>query len=144
MVLIFVPPIGLQNLLAPWDLSQPPPLGIPCSIQWLAGSTHLCICQAVEKTLRRKLYQALISKHLLASTIVSGFGNWIWDGSPGGAVSGWPFFFQSLLHTCFCISSHGYFVPPSKKDQSIHTLVLLLLELHVVCELYVGYSELLG
>jgi hypothetical protein len=44
------------------------------------------------------------------------------------------------LHICF----HEYFVPPSKKDQSIHTLVFLLLELHVVCELYLGYSELLG
>jgi hypothetical protein len=31
--------------------------------------------------------------------------------------------------------------PPSKKDQSIHTLVFFLLEFHVVCELYLGYSE---
>jgi hypothetical protein len=34
--------------------------------------------------------------------------------------------------------------PPSKKDWSICTLVFLLLELHVVCELYLGYSKLLG
>jgi hypothetical protein len=34
----------------------------------------------------------------LASTIVSGFGDCIWDGSPGGTVSRWPFL-QSLLHT---------------------------------------------
>jgi hypothetical protein len=33
---------------------------------------------------------------------------------------------------------------PSKKDQSIHTLVFLFLELHLVCELYLGYSKLLG
>jgi hypothetical protein len=45
---------------------------------------------------------------------------------------------------CFCISSCGYFVPLSKKDSSIHALVLLLLKFHVVCELYLGYSELLG
>jgi hypothetical protein len=31
-----------------------------------------------------------------------------------------------------------------KKDQSGHTLVFLLLELHVFCKLYLGYSELLG
>ena len=31
------------------------------------------------------------SKHLLASTIVSLFGNCIWDGSPGKTVTGWPF-----------------------------------------------------
>jgi hypothetical protein len=43
-----------------------------------------------------------------------------------------------------CISSHDYFVLPSKKDWSIHTLFFLLLELHVVCELYIGFSELLS
>jgi hypothetical protein len=36
------------------------------------------------------------------------------------------------------------FVPLSKKDQNIHTLVFLLLELLVVCELHLGYSGLLG
>jgi hypothetical protein len=41
-------------------------------------------------------------------------------------------------------SFHGYFVPPSKKDRSVHTLVFLFLEFHVFCKLYLGYSELLG
>ncbi|KRY63794.1 hypothetical protein T11_4303 [Trichinella zimbabwensis] len=31
-----------------------------------------------------------------------------------------------------------------KKDLGIHTLVFLLLKLHVVCELHLGYSEILG
>jgi hypothetical protein len=31
---------------------------------------------------------ASVRKHLLASTKVSGFGDRIWDGSPGGGVSG--------------------------------------------------------
>jgi hypothetical protein len=35
---------------------------------------HFCICQALAEPLRRQLYQAPVSKHLLASTIVSGFG----------------------------------------------------------------------
>jgi hypothetical protein len=43
----------------------------------------------------------------------------------------------------FHISSCEYFVPPSKKDWSIHTLVFLL-ELHMVCELNLVYSELLN
>ena len=30
-------------------------------------------------------------QHFLASTIVSGFGDYIWNQSPGGSVSGWPF-----------------------------------------------------
>jgi hypothetical protein len=31
----------------------------------------------------------------------------------------------------------------TKKNQSIHTLVFLLLEFHVFCKLYLGYSKLL-
>ena len=77
--------------------------------------------------------QAFVGIH-----IVSVFGDCIWDGSPGEAVLGWSFL-QSLLHTL----SHGYFVPTSKKGLSIHTLVFLL-EFHVICELYLGYSKLLG
>jgi hypothetical protein len=79
--------------------------------------------------------------HFLASTIVSGFSNCIWDKSPSGAVSGWPFL-QSLLNT---LSPYLLllFCSPSKKDRSTQTLVFLL-ELHVVCELYPGYLKLLG
>ena len=65
----------------------------------MVGCVHLPLYLSdTAEPLRRQLYQAPVSKHLLASTIVSGFGNCIWDGSPGGAVSGWPFL-QSLLHT---------------------------------------------
>jgi hypothetical protein len=88
----------LQTPSAPSVLSLTSPLGTPYSIQWLALSIHFRICQALAEPLRRKLYQAPVSKPLLASTIVSGFGNYIWNGSPGGALSGWPHL-QSLLHT---------------------------------------------
>ena len=54
--------------------------------------------------------QALVGIHK-----VSGFGVCIWGGSPGGAVSRWPFF-QSLLHILSLYYLHGYFVSPSKKD----------------------------
>ena len=37
-----------------------------------------------------------------------------------------------------CNSFRGYFVPHSKKEQSIHTLIFLLLEFHVFCKLYLG------
>jgi hypothetical protein len=69
-------------------LSLAPPLGTLCSLQWLAESIYLCICQALPDPLRRQLYQAPVSKHLLASTIVSGFSDYIWYGSLGGGVSG--------------------------------------------------------
>jgi hypothetical protein len=64
------------------------------------------------------------------------------DPQVGQSLDGLSFSLCSTL--CLFISSHGYFVPSSKKDQSIHTLVFLLLELCVVSEVYVGYSELLG
>jgi hypothetical protein len=48
-------------------------------VQGMAVNIHFCICQALTKPLRRQLYQALVSKHFLASTIVSGFVDCIWD-----------------------------------------------------------------
>jgi hypothetical protein len=63
LVNIVVLPMGLRT---PSVLSVTPPLLTPCSVQ---------------------LYQAPVSKHFLASAIVSGFGDCIWDGSPGG-ISG--------------------------------------------------------
>jgi hypothetical protein len=62
---------------------------------------NFCIHSSVEEHLGSFQLLAIInkaSKHFLASTIVSGFGDYIWDGSPGRSVSGWPFL-QSLLHT---------------------------------------------
>jgi hypothetical protein len=93
-----VPPIGLQTPSAPSVLSLAPSLGTLCSVQWLAESSHLCICQALAEPCRRQVYMAPISKHLLASTILSVCGDCVWDGSLGGAVSGWSFL-QFLLHT---------------------------------------------
>jgi hypothetical protein len=89
-------PMGMQTASAPLVLSLIPPLGTPCSVQWLAASIHLCICQAPAEPFRRQLYQAPISKYFLTSKIVSVLT--IWDGSSGGSVSRWPFL-QSLLHT---------------------------------------------
>jgi hypothetical protein len=89
--------VGLQTPSAPSVLSLAPSLGTLCSVQLMAVSIHLCVFQALEEPLRGQIYQVPVSKHSLASTIVSGFGDCIWNGSPGGAVSGWPFL-HSLLH----------------------------------------------
>jgi hypothetical protein len=93
-------PMRLQTPSAPSVLSLTPPLGTPCSVQWLAESICLYICQALAESLRRKLYQAPVTMHFLVSIRVSWFGDCIWDGSSGGEVSGW-LFLQSLLHTVF-------------------------------------------
>jgi hypothetical protein len=76
-----------------------------------------------------------VSKYLLASTKLSGFGDFFMGWIPGGAVSGWSFL-QSLFNT---LSLHllpwvfwSCFSEGSKY------------EFHVVCELYLEYSTLLG
>jgi hypothetical protein len=74
MVHIVVFPMGLQTPSTPSILSLSPPLRILCSVQWLAESIHLCTSHTLTELLRRSLYQALVGKHFLASTIVSGFG----------------------------------------------------------------------
>jgi hypothetical protein len=89
LVHIVVAPMGVQTPSAPWVLSLAPSLGTLCPVQWIAVSIHFCICQALAEPLRRQLYQAPVSKLLLASTIVSGFGGCKWDASPGGADTGW-------------------------------------------------------
>jgi hypothetical protein len=118
--------MGLQTPSAPSVLSLTPPLGTQCSVQRLAVSIPLCICQALAEPLRRQLYQTPVNKHFLASTIVSALGNCIWDGSHmGQSLDGLSFSLCSTL--CLCICSLEYFVTPSKKDLNIHTLVFLFL-----------------
>jgi hypothetical protein len=67
-------------------------------------AVYICICigPALEEPLRGQLYQAPVSKHFLASAIVSKFGVSRWDGSLGGAVSRWP----SLQHLLRSLSLH--------------------------------------
>ena len=53
-------------------------------------------------------------------------------------------FFSLCSTVCLHISSLEYFVPPPENDQSVYNLAFLLLELNVLCELYLGYYEILG
>jgi hypothetical protein len=92
------PSMGLQIPSVPLVPSPTPLSGPLSSVQWLDLSFLLCLYQTLAEPLRRQPYQASISKHFLASTIMSGFDGCIWDGIPGGAVSGWSFI-QSLIHT---------------------------------------------
>ena len=65
-----------------------PLLGSLCSVRWLKASIHICIGQALAEPFWRQLYQAPVSKYFLVSAIVSGFGVYLWVGSPGGTVYG--------------------------------------------------------
>jgi hypothetical protein len=94
LIHLVVAPMGLQTPSAPWVLSLAPFLQTLCSIQWIAVSILFCICQALAESLRRQLYQAPISKHLLVTTIVS-------------CLCGWQTSFQCLRNTCKCLSWHA-------------------------------------
>ena len=50
----------------------------------------------------------------------------------------------SVLYFVSIFAPVSVFFLLSKKDLSTHTLVFLLLELHVVCDLYLLLSELWG
>jgi hypothetical protein len=63
-------------LLSPWDCNPPPPQLLQSllqllhweplsSVQWLAESFLLCLCQALAEPLRRQLYHASISKYYI-------------------------------------------------------------------------------
>jgi hypothetical protein len=139
LVHIVVLPMELQTLSAPWVFSLAPSLGSLCSVHWMAVSIHFSIFQTLAEPLRRQLYQAPVCKLLLRLTTVSGVGGCIQNGSPVGLFLVGPFF--SLCFTlCLCNSFHRYFLPPSKKDRSIHTFVFLL-EFHVFCKLHFGYFK---
>ena len=122
-------------------ISLAPSLGTLCSVQWMAVSIHFGICQALAELLRRQLYQGPVSKYLLASTKVSEFDDY---NGIDLQVSLLGHFFSLYSTLCLCNSFHRYCVPHSKKEQSTHPLVFLLLEFHVLCKWYLGYSKFLG
>jgi hypothetical protein len=68
--LITVLPMGLQTPSDPSVLTLHSLLGSPRSVQCLAASIHICIGQALAEPLRGQLYQAPVSKCLLASARV--------------------------------------------------------------------------
>ena len=77
-VLVGVLPMGLQMPLISSVLSLTLPLWSLCSVLWLSASIHISIGQALAEPLRTLTYQAPVSKHFLAFTIVSGFDVWRW------------------------------------------------------------------
>jgi hypothetical protein len=56
-------PMGLQPHSAPPVLSLTLLSWTLWSVQWLAMSFHLFVCQAVAESLRRQLYQAPVIMH---------------------------------------------------------------------------------
>jgi hypothetical protein len=113
LIFFFFLPIGLQCPSTPSVLPLTLPLRYPGLIRWLAMHICICISHVLAEPLWEHLYQAHVSKHFLASGIVSGFGVCRWDGSLDGVVSGWPFLFVPspcffiVVVVCPCISFRG-------------------------------------
>jgi hypothetical protein len=113
---IVFPPMGLQTPPAPWVHSLAPSLGTLCSIQYMILSIHFCMCQALAEALRRQLYQAPVSRLLLASAIVSGLVIvYRMDPQVGQSLGNLSFNLCSKL--CLCNYFHWYFVHPSMDSE---------------------------
>lgn len=69
----------------------------PTSIQWLADSICICLCQWLVESHREQPCHTSMCIHKMALVLVSGFGVHVWDRSQVGLINGWPLF-QSLLH----------------------------------------------
>ena len=87
-------PFRSFRLLSNSSVGDPELSPIPNTSQ--AGSFSLCICQILTASQETDISGP--SQQALPSLGSVGFGDCLWDGSSGGAISGWPFL-QSLLHT---------------------------------------------
>ena len=75
---IVVQPMRLPTLSAPTVLALTSPLGFPHSVQcWLCTSASVLVRLA--ELLRGQLNHVPVSKHFLASSVVSGFDVSSWD-----------------------------------------------------------------
>jgi hypothetical protein len=81
-------------------------------------SIHFYISQALAETIRRHLYQAPVSRLLLASAIVSGF-RVLCGIDPQVAQSLDRHSFSLCSELCLCNTFHVYFVPPFKKASEL-------------------------
>jgi hypothetical protein len=147
LVHIVVPPMCLQTPSTPWVLSLAPTLGTLCSVQRLAESIQLCICQTVVEPLRRQLYQGPVSKHLLASIIVPGFGDCIWHMAwvPSWASLWIAFPSLSAPHFASVTPPVDILFPLLRRIKvCILWSSFFLSFMHPVNVMYLGYSELLG
>jgi hypothetical protein len=86
LILVFLRGCKALHFLQSFNSSTGDPIGDPLLSSIVGWNIHLRICQALSEPLRIQLHQAPVSIHFLASTIVSRFGDCIWDGSPGGAI----------------------------------------------------------
>ena len=130
--------MGLKTPSTPWVFSLAPSLGTQCSVQWMAVSSHFCICQALAESLRKQLNQAPVSRFLLASAIVSWFGGCLWDGSPSGGSLWMVIPSVSALNFVSVTPSMGILFPLLRRILSFWANIHLAVSAYHVCSLVNG------
>jgi hypothetical protein len=106
---LLLPRLGLQPPSAPSVPSLTPPSRTLRSVQWSAGSIHLCICQALAEPLRRP-YQTPASKHFPDPSHIQ---------SPNPNTI--QYFLIFTFHMYICKYLH-------RPEQSVRTLGMLAIE----------------
>jgi hypothetical protein len=110
----------------------------------LAERINLCICKALAEPVRRQLYKSPVSKYLLATKIVSRFDDLYMGWIPRWGSLWLAFSSVSAPHLASVFTPVGILFPLLRRTEVGTTLIFLLLELHVVSELYIEYSKLSG
>ena len=95
MVDIVVLFMGLQIPSTPSVLFLTPPFGDPVLSPMVGCEQPRLYLPGYGRASQDTAISASCQEALLGIPNIVWFGDYIWDGSPGGAVSGWPFF-QSL------------------------------------------------
>jgi hypothetical protein len=143
LVNIVVLPMGLQTPSASFSPFCISSLGDPMLSPLVVGKHLSLYLSGSGRVSEGTAISGSFQQALLVSAIVSEVCDCIWDGSQVGQSL--DDLYYSLCSTfCLHIAYPEYFVPSSKKDWSTHPLVFLLLELHEVYKLYLGYSEILA
>ena len=101
---------------------------------------HFYICQALAESFGKQLYQAPVSKLLLASAVGSGFGGCLWDGSPGvgQSLDGDSF----SLYIVSVTPSMGILFPLLRRILSFWAYNDLSMNAYHVCSFVIGLSHI--
>jgi hypothetical protein len=121
--------------------SLAPSLGTLCSVQWMTVSIHFCICQELAEPCRRQLYQAPISRLLLASAYCLGLMV-VYGVDPQMGQSLDCHSFRLCSELCLC-TSMGILFPILRRNK-VSTLWSSFFLSFMFCKLYLGYSKFLG
>jgi hypothetical protein len=141
LVDIAVLPTGLQTPSTPLVLSLTPPLGTP-SLSPIVGCEHLPLyLSRSRRASQETAISGSFSKYFLVYTIVSRFGYCILGWTPKWVISGWSSL-QSVLYTWSPYLLPWVFFLFLRRTEAPTLWSSFFFDFRVVCELYLGYSEL--